>query len=409
MRRKIPGVILLSLTCINTLIPQQQAYAEVCPVYDFQSLFFEEYSGTKWDNRNGIRNITWSANASVIHDESVTRSFTLEELEWVRSAFQSWDDALDSVKFIENSKGADAEIVIGYVALTSATNQPRATGYWNAWWSNSWRYRATIKLKASNTSWLSAKNQFIHAVQHELGNVLGLGDIMPTSQFTSTQEDSWQPPYGVIPLSEFDTGMIRQLYGESTCPSTYPNASARAAAELKAKQEAEAKAAATKAAAELKAKQEAEAKAKAAAELKAKQEADANEADGNAAAELRAKQDAEAKTAADAALLKLQLEEFNEVSDDYKEMMKKIVQMKLIFPFTSSLLGMETKIKKLPIILGEDLTTARTNITNVNKWLDTNKKIWEKTQKMVITCLKGKLTKKVTAVRPKCPTGYKKK
>ena len=30
-------------------------------------------------------------------------------------------------------------------------------------------------------------------------------------------------------------------------------------------------------------------------------------------------------------------------------------------------------------------------------------------KKTTITCLKGKLTKKVTAVRPKCPTGYKKK
>jgi hypothetical protein len=70
---------------------------------------------------------------------------------------------------------------------------------------------------------------------------------------------------------------------------------------------------------------------------------------------------------------------------------------------------METKMKNLPITLGEDQTTARTNISNVNKWLDTNKKIWEKTQKMVITCVKGKLTKKVTAVKPKCPPGFKMK
>ena len=147
---------------------------------------------------------------------------------------------------------------------------------------------------------------------------------------------------------------------------------------------------------ELKAKQEAEAAA--AAELKAKQEA-----------ELKAKQEAEAKAAADAEVLKLQLEEFNEVSAAYKEMMKKILEMKAIFPFTSSLLGMETKMKKLPITLGEDLTTARTNISNVNKWLDANKKVWEKTQKMAITCVKGKLTKKVTAVKPLCPAGYKKK
>ena len=31
------------------------------------------------------------------------------------------------------------------------------------------------------------------------------------------------------------------------------------------------------------------------------------------------------------------------------------------------------------------------------------------TKKVTITCIKGKLTKKVTAVKPKCPVGYKKK
>ena len=82
-----------------------------------------------------------------------------------------------------------------------------------------------------------------------------------------------------------------------------------------AKQEAETKAAADKATADLKAKQEAEAKAKAAAELKAKQEVEAK-----------------AAAAAKAAALK----------------------------------------------------------------------------KTTITCIKGKLTKKVTAVKPVCPAGYKK-
>jgi hypothetical protein len=30
-------------------------------------------------------------------------------------------------------------------------------------------------------------------------------------------------------------------------------------------------------------------------------------------------------------------------------------------------------------------------------------------KKKTITCIKGKITKKVTAVKPKCPAGYKKK
>jgi hypothetical protein len=90
---------------------------------------------------------------------------------------------------------------------------------------------------------------------------------------------------------------------------------ARLAAELKAKQEVEAKAA------DLKAQQEAEAKA---ADLKAQQEAEAK-----AAADLKAKQETEAKVAA--------------------------------------------------------------------------------LKKTTISCVKGKLTKKVTSVKPKCPAGFKKK
>ena len=106
--------------------------------------------------------------------------------------------------------------------------------------------------------------------------------------------------------------------------SVYAEELIKAAAELKAKQEAEAKEAAEKLAAELKAKQE-EADAKAAADKLAAEKL---------AAELKAKQQAEAKAAAaKAAALK----------------------------------------------------------------------------KKTITCIKGKLTKKVTAVKPVCPAGYKKK
>jgi hypothetical protein len=36
--------------------------------------------------------------------------------------------------------------------------------------------------------------------------------------------------------------------------------------------------------------------------------------------------------------------------------------------------------------------------------IDTSSAVIKKT---TITCIKGKLTKKVTAVKPKCPTGYK--
>ena len=141
-------------------------------------------------------------------------------------------------------------------------------------------------------------------------------------------------------------------------------ADAKAAAELKAKQEADAKAAA-----ELKAKQEADAKA--AAELKAKQEADAKaaaelkakqESDAKAAAELKAKQEADAKAATEKAAAELKAKQ----EADAKAAAAKI------------------------------LAAAKAKAAAAKK-------------KTTITCVKGKLVKKVTAVKPVCPKGYTKK
>ena len=117
------------------------------------------------------------------------------------------------------------------------------------------------------------------------------------------------------------------------------------ATELKAKEEAEAEAAA-----ELKAKQEAEAKI--AAELKAKQEVEAK-----AAADLKAKQEVEAKAA---------------------------VELKA---------KQEVEAKAAAELKAKQEAAAKA----------------EATKKTTITCVKGKLVKKVIAIKPKCPTGYKKK
>jgi hypothetical protein len=137
------------------------------------------------------------------------------------------------------------------------------------------------------------------------------------------------------------------------------------AAELKAKQEAEARAAA-----ELIAKQEAEARA--AAELKAKQEADAK-----AAAELKAKQEADAKAAAE---LKAKQEADAKAAAELKAAADKAAGEKII---------RDAKAEAARILAAAKAAAAKKKIT--------------------ITCIKGKLIKKVTAVKPVCPAGYKKK
>jgi hypothetical protein len=142
-------------------------------------------------------------------------------------------------------------------------------------------------------------------------------------------------------------------------------ADAKAAADLLAKQEADAKAAADKAAADLKAKQEADAKA--AADLKAKQEADAK-----AAADLKAKQEADAKAAAD--LLAKQEAEAKAAADKA----------------AADKAAADAKAKAAKTLAAAKAKAAAA-------------------KKKTITCVKGKLVKKVTAVKPVCPKGYKKK
>ena len=105
---------------------------------------------------------------------------------------------------------------------------------------------------------------------------------------------------------------------------------------------------AARVAAELKAKQDADERARVEAELKAKLEAEAK-----AAAELKARQEADAKAAAE---LKAK-----------QEAEAKAAAEKLAAAKAASL------------------------------------------KKITITCIKGNLTKKVTSISPKCPTGYKKK
>jgi hypothetical protein len=203
----------------NTLTPiSAQAIVKKCTIYDFKRIFIADFAtGSKWDNSSGDLQITWSANSSTIYDETVADAFTELEISWIRTAFRSWDNALETVSFREVAPAERPQIVIGFVDLKPSEVQLDAMGFWNAWVSNGNRYRATIKLKVDKTKWFSNKSHFIHTVQHELGNTLGLGDLAPSKSVVSVLEDPWQPPYGKSALSTTDVAMIRQLYGETSC------------------------------------------------------------------------------------------------------------------------------------------------------------------------------------------------
>jgi hypothetical protein len=208
----------LAITSLISLKPTS-VKAEECTKQDFVSLFYDDYyPGTSWTRGGVQKTIKWTTSVSEIAGDTVSRAMTSNEMIWLREAIQSWDVATSSISFEESSDGS-GELTIGWVPLQKLP--PGTDAYWNAWWNNGGtRIRATIKF-GDGESFLNDKNGFIHAARHEIGNVLGLGDIRPSDKFFSVMEDPWQPPYGNPLLDDFDYGLVRQLYGESTCPSTW--------------------------------------------------------------------------------------------------------------------------------------------------------------------------------------------
>jgi M6 family metalloprotease-like protein len=208
----------------------------------------------------------------------------------------------------------------------------------------------------------------------EITGRLGVGTVIDSPKYTIVikDNDGRKLSLNLIPKSLSSSTSAKQLITEAEntrlayIKIAQAERDAKAAAELKAKQEAEAKVAA-----ELKAKQEAEAKV--AAELKVKLEAEAKAVADKAAEELRVKQEAEAKLAAD------------KIAADLK--VKQEAEAKLAADKTAA----DLKAKQ-----EADAKAAADKAALVVK-------------KTTITCVKGKLTKKVTAVKPVCPKGYKKK
>lgn len=301
--------IAIFLIFSQAMLGSSAAKAEDCPTYDLAGLFAEEYfPNLKWDNLSGLRTIKWSPFAKNVNGVAIARDFTADEMEYLRISFDSWDVALRSIMFQKVDDPTTADVLIGITPLND-------NGFWTVKASEGIRKSGTIQI-SSTTPIILTREGFIEVTQSEIGNLLGLGDIRKKIDFDSVMLEPDLPPFGEEALNDFDIGMIRQFYGESTCKSAWP--------EELLKSKADWEAAKVRALAAAQAKADAEAAAKAKAELEAAAKAKA-EAEAKARAELEAQKASASK------------------------------------------------------------------------------------KKKTITCVKGKTTKKVTAVNPSCPKGFVKK
>ena len=249
----------------------------------------------------------------------------------------------------------------------------------NSYWIDVWNGSTLVSLSGNEFRDLT-KNALVGKVSFSAkGNYWAGVDPSEIQKYILDNNDSLNFS-GIVDYSGYLTLPLVEVPKNSSLVNEFQikEAEAKAATELKARQEAEAKAASELAATKQKEKEEAEAKAaaeKADAEQKAKLEAQAK-----AAAELIIKQDAEKKAAADAiAAYNIIVEKIAAEVKAKQEADAKAAAEKVLA---------DAKAQAAKIIAEAKAKAVK---------------------KISITCIKGKLSKKITAVNPKCPTGYKKK
>ena len=176
-------------------------------IIDFDKLFFEDYFAVRWNKEN----ITWR-----FAEEQLTTAYSEKEyslikpsessITYTKKAFQVWDDAVNSINFKQSENSDNADITIGIVDNIPGRN----FGFWESVWNENNEITYSTIIIEDNLGGAT----FLTTIMHEIGNVLGLGDISPRQDIRSIQEDPFQEDFVGSSLWAFDVQMIKQLYGE---------------------------------------------------------------------------------------------------------------------------------------------------------------------------------------------------
>jgi hypothetical protein len=247
MRKSLSAFISASLLLFS--LPQMSTASaqEICRTFNFSQTFNFGYNPDfpTWTTPGVKRVITWVAlDSGELNGKRIQRSLGTPNLEWLKEAFQSWDDALDSVSFQQINAGSNADIKIGWTQVLQLDYET----LFQVRTAQPVRTNASIELKTGSV-FLIFKENFIQAVQADIGHILGMGYINPSTEFESVMEWPFQAPYGQVPLGEFDVSLIRAIYSESTCPSSFSPVIQSKINQIAAVKAAEEKAAADRAAA----------------------------------------------------------------------------------------------------------------------------------------------------------------
>jgi len=181
--------------------------------FNFNTLFFEDYYNVKWSNPGEEISITWSTVDTVLQlplsGGQVAAAAAAGPYESIfQTAFQLWDDALETVSFVQTNEGNAADVTLAVVNIDGPFG---IAGFWNSAWISGIIFKSTIRFDLGDIGVVDLLTTSLH----EIGNVLGLGDIRPTIAYRSVQEDPFQEDFSGATLWQDDLDIIRAYYGET--------------------------------------------------------------------------------------------------------------------------------------------------------------------------------------------------
>lgn len=163
-------------------------------------IFYDDYYNKSWPAEHTI---TWSVNPD--------SSFKEEEIAATKASVMAWDDIIEKVQFEEVDFDQSPSLVISYGEMKQEWGAVAA--YWQSWWYGEYIYKSTITLGLGVSNY-SNIDFFTNVMLHELGNVLGLGDIDPKTHgsFSSVMLDTTE--FLRTELTDLDKCLIQKHYNE---------------------------------------------------------------------------------------------------------------------------------------------------------------------------------------------------
>jgi hypothetical protein len=176
----------------------------------YNSLFYDDFDDIRWENN--VNQEPYTFGFATLENKHLwtkfelmnVREFTSNEKAIVIEAMSDWGEALPEVQFVPSN----GDILPDIFFCVGSTSLANADGQWNSYFTLPDRIVTNSLIRFEE----SKNIDFRKVALHEIGNVLGLGDIRPDNNFVSVMEDPIPNYYPSSGLSEFDFNMITTIY-----------------------------------------------------------------------------------------------------------------------------------------------------------------------------------------------------